>query len=86
MPEGEITKRVISVPEAGRALGLSRNSSYEAAARGEIPDQLDWQAAPRSQGGIRPAVGRRATRYSEGSLNHGLQTKPAEGNRRASRS
>jgi hypothetical protein len=24
------------VPEAGRALGLSRNASYEAAARGEI--------------------------------------------------
>jgi hypothetical protein len=26
-----------SVPEAGRALGLSRNASYEAAKRGEIP-------------------------------------------------
>lgn len=25
-----------SVPKAGRALGLSRNASYEAAARGEI--------------------------------------------------
>ena len=28
---------VYSVPEAGRLLGLSRNSSYEAAKRGEIP-------------------------------------------------
>jgi excisionase family DNA binding protein len=28
---------VYSVPEAGRLLGLSRNGSYEAAKRGEIP-------------------------------------------------
>jgi excisionase family DNA binding protein len=28
---------VLSVPEAGRLLGLSRNSSYEAAKRGDIP-------------------------------------------------
>ena len=27
----------ISVPEAGRLLGVGRNSAYEAAARGEIP-------------------------------------------------
>jgi hypothetical protein len=27
----------ISVPEAGRILGLSRNGSYAAAARGDIP-------------------------------------------------
>jgi hypothetical protein len=27
----------ISVPEAGRRLGLGRNASYEAARRGEIP-------------------------------------------------
>jgi excisionase family DNA binding protein len=27
----------ISVPEAGRLLGVGRNASYEAAARGEIP-------------------------------------------------
>ena len=27
----------MSVPEAGRRLGLSRNSAYAAAARGEIP-------------------------------------------------
>ena len=27
----------ISVPEAGALLGLSRNSAYEAARRGEIP-------------------------------------------------
>ena len=32
------TKRLtISVPEAGRRLGIGRNSSYEAAARGQIP-------------------------------------------------
>ena len=28
---------VMTVPEAGAKLGLGRNSSYEAAARGEIP-------------------------------------------------
>jgi excisionase family DNA binding protein len=28
---------VMSVPEAGAKLGLSRNGSYEAAARGDIP-------------------------------------------------
>jgi excisionase family DNA binding protein len=28
---------VYDVPEAGAKLGLSRNASYEAAARGEIP-------------------------------------------------
>jgi excisionase family DNA binding protein len=28
---------VYSVPEAGRRLGLSRNGSYEAARRGDIP-------------------------------------------------
>jgi hypothetical protein len=27
----------MSVPEAGAALGLGRNSAYEAAARGDIP-------------------------------------------------
>ena len=27
----------ISVPEAGRRLGLGRNAAYDAAARGEIP-------------------------------------------------
>ena len=27
----------MSVPEAGRRLGLGRNASYDAAARGEIP-------------------------------------------------
>lgn len=32
--EGRLT---ISVPEAGGLLGLSRNSSYDAARRGEIP-------------------------------------------------
>jgi excisionase family DNA binding protein len=30
-------KVVMTVPEAGAKLGLGRNSSYEAAARGEIP-------------------------------------------------
>ncbi len=28
---------VLTVPEAGRMLGLGRNAAYEAAARGEIP-------------------------------------------------
>ncbi|WP_245486819.1 helix-turn-helix domain-containing protein [Mesorhizobium sp. M7A.F.Ca.MR.176.00.0.0] len=28
---------VMTVPEAGAKLGLSRNGSYDAAARGEIP-------------------------------------------------
>ncbi|CAN7732548.1 helix-turn-helix domain-containing protein [Mesorhizobium sp. LjNodule214] len=28
---------VMTVPEAGAKLGLGRNASYEAAARGEIP-------------------------------------------------
>jgi excisionase family DNA binding protein len=30
-------KEVMSVPEAGEKLGLSKNGAYEAAARGEIP-------------------------------------------------
>ncbi len=35
---GDDDRAVMSVwPEAGRKLGLSRNSSYEAAARGDIP-------------------------------------------------
>jgi len=29
--------RTLSVPEAGRWLGLGRNASYEAARRGDIP-------------------------------------------------
>jgi excisionase family DNA binding protein len=32
--EDELT---ISVPEAGRLLGLGRNASYDAARRGELP-------------------------------------------------
>jgi len=28
---------VLTVPEAGRQLGLGRNAAYEAAARGDIP-------------------------------------------------
>ena len=34
MNEDELT---MSVPEAGRRLGLGRNASYEAARRGELP-------------------------------------------------
>jgi excisionase family DNA binding protein len=30
-------RRTISVEEAGKQLGISRNSAYEAASRGEIP-------------------------------------------------
>jgi excisionase family DNA binding protein len=30
-------RRTITVEEAGRELGISRNGAYEAAARGEIP-------------------------------------------------
>lgn len=36
--ENASTERVVyEVPEAGAMIGLSRNGSYEAAARGEIP-------------------------------------------------
>jgi len=31
------TSVVMTVPEAGRKLGLGRNAAYEAAARGDIP-------------------------------------------------
>ena len=31
------SRRVYAVPEAGEILGLSRNASYEAAKRGDIP-------------------------------------------------
>ena len=34
MDDRELT---ISVPEAGRRLGLAKNASYEAARRGELP-------------------------------------------------
>ncbi|MBV8798448.1 MAG: helix-turn-helix domain-containing protein [Alphaproteobacteria bacterium] len=30
-------RKVITVPEAAQELGISRNSGYEAAARGELP-------------------------------------------------
>jgi excisionase family DNA binding protein len=30
-------KRTISVPEAGKILGIGRNAAYEAARRGELP-------------------------------------------------
>jgi len=33
----EETRRTMSVPAAGRILGLSRNGAYEAARRGELP-------------------------------------------------
>lgn len=36
-PETEARIRTISVPEAGRALGLGRNGSYAAAERGDMP-------------------------------------------------
>jgi hypothetical protein len=41
MTQGELkellAKVVIAVPQAGNVLGLSRNASYEAARRGDIP-------------------------------------------------
>lgn len=30
-------RRTVTIPEAGRELGISRNAAYEAAKRGEIP-------------------------------------------------
>jgi excisionase family DNA binding protein len=33
----EVERLTISVPEAGRRLGLGRNAAYEAAKRGELP-------------------------------------------------
>ena len=37
-PMTDITPKTLSVPEAGRLyLGIGRDSSYEAAKRGEIP-------------------------------------------------
>jgi excisionase family DNA binding protein len=33
----ELECSVMTVPQAGEKLGLSRNAAYEAAARGEIP-------------------------------------------------
>ena len=35
--EAEDKRLVLEVPEAGAMLGLSRNASYEAAKRGDIP-------------------------------------------------
>jgi len=35
--EGEDNRLVYTVPEAGAMLGLTRNGSYEAAKRGDIP-------------------------------------------------
>ncbi|WP_132254382.1 helix-turn-helix domain-containing protein [Methylobacterium segetis] len=37
MSEVQSQRRTISIEEAGRQLGLSRNSAYQAAGRGEIP-------------------------------------------------
>ncbi|MCJ2082771.1 helix-turn-helix domain-containing protein [Methylobacterium sp. J-090] len=36
-PADGTKRRTMSVEEAGRQLGLSRNSAYQAAGRGEIP-------------------------------------------------
>lgn len=35
--EGSPSRAVMTVPEAGKILGLGRNASYEAARRGDIP-------------------------------------------------
>ena len=37
MDEPHAECRTVSVPEAGRWLGIGRNASYEAARRGDIP-------------------------------------------------
>lgn len=37
MSESHSQRRTISVEEAARRLGVSRNTAYEAAGRGEIP-------------------------------------------------
>ncbi len=38
MPSGDkVEKAVLTVPEAGAMLGLSRGSAYEAARRGQLP-------------------------------------------------
>jgi excisionase family DNA binding protein len=37
MNENEEVTITLSVPEAGRRLGLGKNASYEAARRGELP-------------------------------------------------
>ncbi len=33
----EANRRTLTIPEAAKALGISRNAGYEAARRGEIP-------------------------------------------------
>jgi excisionase family DNA binding protein len=35
--EGDVERVTMSVPKAGRLLGISRGSAYEAARRGDIP-------------------------------------------------
>jgi excisionase family DNA binding protein len=37
MPENRLNDPTMSVPEAGRLLGVGRSAAYEAAARGQIP-------------------------------------------------
>ena len=37
MSTTEEPRRVMTVPEAGKKLGLGRNAAYAAAARGDIP-------------------------------------------------
>jgi excisionase family DNA binding protein len=35
--DSQVTRRTVTVEEAGRELGISRNGAYEAVRRGEIP-------------------------------------------------
>jgi excisionase family DNA binding protein len=37
MTQTDQTRRTLTVPEAGKILGLGRNGSYDAAKRGDIP-------------------------------------------------
>ena len=36
-PRDKSDRKTLTIPEAGRALGISRNAAYEAARRSEIP-------------------------------------------------
>jgi hypothetical protein len=47
-PDALPAPATLSVPEAGRRLGLGKNASYEAARRGELPVLPLWPEAASS--------------------------------------